>query len=153
MRRVSASMGRSRGVKRTCRLGSGVGVGLRKAMYVLAVLAMVTGSVRSAEEELDVDLMHAIEDANKSLASNIALKDAKASTSDARELNEMFVKVEAFFAAKGDAHDAVDLSKKSVDLTDAIVKSVGSNNFESATDAATALSRTCRACHTFYKKS
>jgi hypothetical protein len=33
------------------------------------------------------------------------------------------------------------------------VKSVAAKDFTTATDSATNLSRTCRACHTFYKKS
>jgi len=106
----------------------------------------------SAESELSTDLMQSIEDTNKSLASNVATKDAKAATADAKELTQMFAQVETFFVQKGDAKDAVDLAKKSKDLTIAIVDSVAQNNFEAATDSATTLARTCRTCHTFYKK-
>ncbi|MFZ5528501.1 MAG: hypothetical protein ACOZE7_17750 [Pseudomonadota bacterium] len=123
------------------------------AALALAVMAVATGTVRSAQAELDPDVMLAIEDLNKSLSSNIALKDAKASTADAKELETLFAKVEVFFVEKGEAPDAVDLSKKSRTLSNAIIKNVESGNFEGATDAATDLSRTCRACHTFYKKS
>lgn len=123
------------------------------AAVLLAVMAVATGTVRSAQAELDPDLMLAIEDLNKSLSSNIALKDAKASTSDAKELETLFAKVEVFFTEKGEAPDAVDLSKKSRELSGSIIKNVESGNFDAATDAATNLSRTCRACHTFYKKS
>ncbi len=121
----------------------------------LAGLTVATGPVRSAEAqaELGTDLMQAIEDSNKSLSSNISLKDAKASASDAREINQAFIQVEAYFAARPDAHDAVELAKKTRELTDQIVQSVGSGNFDAAADSATALSRTCRTCHTFYKKS
>ena len=97
--------------------------------------------------------MQAIEDTNKSLASNVALKDAKGSTSDAKELSKMFAKVEIFFVKKGGADNAVELSKKSKDLSLEIIKAVAEKNFDAAGDAATNLSRTCRTCHTFYKKS
>lgn len=123
------------------------------AALALAAMAVATSTVRSAQAELDPDVMLAIEDLNKSLSSNIALKDAKASTADAKELETLFAKVEVFFVEKGEAPDAVDLSKKSRTLSNAIIKNVESGNFEGATDAATDLSRTCRACHTFYKKS
>jgi hypothetical protein len=116
------------------------------------IFAVLTASVSSAEMELDTDLMHAIEDTNKSLSSNIALNDAKASTSDSKELNQMFEQVESFFVKKGGAENAVELAKKSKDLTIDIVKAVDAKNFDSASSAATALSRTCRTCHTFYKK-
>ncbi len=126
----------------------------RLAILLAAVSAVLAcANVRSAEAELGIDLMQAIDDANKSLASNIAQKDAKGSISDARDINQAFVQVEAFFAAKPDAHDAVELSKKTRELTDAIVRAVGESHFDAAADSATELSRTCRTCHTFYKKS
>jgi hypothetical protein len=125
---------------------------MRKLIMALAMLAVLVGAVRAADE-LDMDLMQTIEDTNKSLSSNIALKNVKGSTDDAKELEALFAKVESHFVAKGDAQDAVDLSRKSKDLAGAIVKAVGSQQFEAATDSATEISRACRSCHTFYKKS
>lgn len=119
----------------------------------LVLSLAVAAGMAYAADELDMDLMQTIEDTNKSLASNIAMQDAAKSTSDAKELHQLFVKVEAHFVAKGDAKDAVDLSRQSLDLTDAIVKSVGDKDFNKAQESATSLSRTCRTCHTFYKKS
>ena len=116
------------------------------------ILAMLAVSANSAEIELDSDLMQTIEDTNKSLSSNIALKNANASTSDAKELTELFTRVEGFFVQKGDGDNAVSLAKKSKELTVGIVQSVAANDFDAASNAATTLSRTCRTCHTFYKK-
>jgi hypothetical protein len=126
---------------------------MRTLHTLCSVLLLAAGTAWSADLEMDTDWMQAIEDANKSLSSNIALKNAKAATADAQELNAMFVKVEAFFAAKADAHDAVDLSRKSIELTGEISKSISASDYDAATNSATALSRTCRTCHTFYKKS
>ncbi|WP_085316585.1 hypothetical protein [Derxia lacustris] len=127
---------------------------MRKAIAAaVALLALVAGSALSAEDELDTDLMQSIEDSNKSLASNIAIKDGKGATTDAKDLAEMFAKVEGFYVKKGDAADAVDLSKKSRELTAQILQQVGAKNFDAATDSATTLSRTCKTCHNFYKKS
>ncbi|MES2673715.1 MAG: hypothetical protein V4660_05715 [Pseudomonadota bacterium] len=106
----------------------------------------------SEEIELEMDLMQTIEDTNKSLSSNIAMQRADASLSDAKDLSGMFDIVEAHFIKKGDAANAVDLSKKSKDLTLDIIKLVNEKNFDSATNLATDLSRTCKSCHTFYKK-
>ena len=105
-----------------------------------------------AETEISTDAMQTIEDTNKSLASNVAVRDGKAATADAKELTTMFRDVETFYVNKGDAQDAVDLAKKSKDLTLAIVDMVAQNNFEAATDSATNLSRACKSCHAFYKK-
>ncbi|MCV2361273.1 hypothetical protein LNV08_20095 [Paucibacter sp. TC2R-5] len=120
---------------------------------LLLCLSVACGPAGSAEGELDIDLMQTIEDLNKSLSSNIALRDVKASSSDARELQPLFAQVEAHFSAKGDALDAVELAKKSKELSAAIIKQVGASQFDAATDSATAISRACRSCHTFYKKS
>ncbi|RTL33572.1 MAG: hypothetical protein EKK47_01320 [Burkholderiales bacterium] len=125
----------------------------RLTVVLAAALVLVGGVVRAADGELDMDLMQTIEDTNKSLASNIATQNGAGSTADAKELQELFGKVEAHFVAKGGADDAVDLSRKSKDLAGAILKSVAEKNFDSASESATTLSRTCRTCHTFYKKS
>lgn len=126
---------------------------MRKALGVIGLLLAVVGGVQAANAELDFDLMQNIEDTNKSLSSNIALKDVKGSSADARELHRMFTDVEAHFVARGDAPDAVELSRKSLGLTQDIRQAVESGQFDAATEAATNLSRTCRSCHTFYKKS
>lgn len=128
--------------------------------WALALLCATTTFVplqlhaqAEADATVDMDLMQNIEDANKSLASNIALKDAKGSVSDAQELARMFVTVETYFAHKGDALDAVAISKKSRELATTIVDQIGRKDFDGATNNATALGRACRECHTFYKKS
>lgn len=124
---------------------------MRKVIVLFAVSMALSAGVRSAEE-LSVDLMQSIEDTNKSLSSNIALSNKQAATADAKELTQMFAQVETFFDHKGDAKNAVDLARQSKELSTEIVGFVAVDNFESATTAATTLSRTCRTCHTFYKK-
>lgn len=124
----------------------------RKISILLAAGFLLSAGVTANEGDLDTDLMQSIEDTNKSLSSNIALKDGHAAVADSKELNAMFVKVQAYFEQKGGANDAVDLARKSRDLTDNIVASVGHGDFDAATESATTLSRTCRTCHTFYKK-
>ena len=126
---------------------------MHKSIIFTGVLATLVGSAMSADVELDTDLMHTIEDTNKSLAANIAAKDAKSSTNDAKELEALFGKVEEYFVTKGDADDAVALSKKIKALSSDIVKSVSASDFDAATNFATTLSRTCKTCHNFYKKS
>jgi hypothetical protein len=126
---------------------------MRQIHTIATALLFAAGAAWAAETEMDTDWMRAIEDANKSLSSNIALKNAKGAQGDTKELDELFVKVVDFFEAKDDAHDAVDLSKKSLELTRDISRSVGAGDFDAATGAATNLSRNCRSCHTFYKKS
>jgi len=125
---------------------------MRKKLFVFGILILAMAAARSGDTGLDTDLMQAIEDSNKSLSSNIALKDGAAAISDSKELNGMFDKVQLFFTQKGGADDAVDLAKKSKALTEDIVKEVNNKDFDTASQSATTLSRTCRTCHTFYKK-
>jgi len=48
---------------------------MRKAIVVVGTLLALAGVARSDQAELGTDLMHSIEDSNKSLASNIAIKE------------------------------------------------------------------------------
>jgi hypothetical protein len=125
---------------------------MRRKLIVFGAMLSVSAGFALAAVELDTDLMQNIDDTNKSLASNIALKDGKAAIADAKSMNAMFDTVETYFVQKGDANNAVELSKKSRELTLAIVNAVTSNDYDAATNAATTLSRTCKTCHTFYKK-
>jgi len=126
---------------------------MRKTLIVMGLVTLLAGGVRAAGTELDTDLMQTIEDTNLSLTSNIALKNAKSSKAEAAELHRMFTQVESHFAAKGDAADAVDLSKKSKDWAGEIVQSVDSQQFDHAQELAGNISRACKTCHNFYKKS
>ncbi len=126
---------------------------LGRTLLACVLLALLASGVRSAEDGFGTELMQSIEDSNKSLASNIALKEAKAASADAQELASMFTKVQTYYTQKGDAPDAVELAQKSHDLTLKIQSSVTANDYASATGAATDLSRTCKTCHNFYKKS
>lgn len=108
------------------------------------------------ETEMDMDLMQTIEETNDSLSSNIALEDGEAAAIDAQLLTELFAVVEAHYkkeaTAGNDVAEAVKLSTKSVQLTVDILGQVNAGDFESAANAATDLSRTCKTCHNFYKE-
>ena len=125
---------------------------MRKIIILLGICATLVASISFADMGISTDLMQSIEDTNKSLASNISMNDIKAATADANEMTQMFGQVEMFFVQKGDAPDAVDLAKKSKELSMDITRLVAAKNFEAATNAATTVSRNCRTCHTFYKK-
>jgi len=125
---------------------------MRKLIVLLYVSMIFSTAVYAEEVEMEMDLMQNIEDVNKSLASNIALQRVDPSLEDANQLTSMFEVVEAHFIKKGDAENAVDLSKKSKQLSQDIAKLVTEKNFDTATNLATDLSRACKSCHTFYKK-
>jgi cytochrome c556 len=126
---------------------------MRKTIILCGILSALAGSAWSVDSEMDTDFMQSVDETNKSLASNIADKDAKASLAAIKELEAMFDRVEIFYRHKGDAEDAVELSRKSRDLTIEIEKLVLAKDFDTANAMATDLSRTCKSCHNFYKKS
>jgi cytochrome c556 len=123
----------------------------RTPALVLVLACTLLGTVR-ADEDLDEDLMQSIEDTTKSLSSNLSLHDGRASTADAQDLGEMFGKVQTYFEQRGNAADAVDLARKSRDLSAAIARSVSAADFDGALDTSTTLSRACKSCHRAYKK-
>jgi len=123
-----------------------------RSRFLLTLLVGAATLLAPAHAELGMDLMQNMEDVNKSLSSNLSLREAKGALADATELDGLFTQVESHFVARGDAANGVELSRKSRGLAQQIVKAVAAGNFEHATDAATELSRTCRTCHTFYKK-
>ena len=126
---------------------------MHKKIILCAAVALFSTSVFSSLTKIEDDFMQTVEDTNKNLANDIATRDARASVADAKELQAMFAQVEAFYDGKGDARDAVTLSRKSKDLSDEIIKLVVKNDFDAATEKATDLSRACKSCHNFYKKS
>lgn len=130
---------------------------MRNLMIAIALFGGLfgglVGTAGSAEPEIDMDFMQNVEDTNKSLASAISIHDGTSSLGDAKQLETMFSQIEAFYAAKGDADDAVGLSRKSRVLSAEIQKSVSAKDFDTATNKATDLSRACKTCHSFYKKS
>lgn len=125
---------------------------MKKTALTWVVFAALAGPAGSATPELGMEIMQSIEDLNKSLASRIALRDATGGTADAKELDTLFADVEAHFAARGDAENAVALSRKTRTLALQIVRFIEARDFGAAGDAATDLARTCKTCHTFYKK-
>lgn len=118
-------------------------------LALFAILITVTATVSA---EVDRDFMSEMEDLNKSLSSNIAVSDGKAAASDAQQMKTMFEEVEAFFIKKTNAEDGVKWAQESRDLSAAIAKAVAANDFDTASQTAVTLSKTCKACHKIYKK-
>ncbi len=126
---------------------------MRKLKSILYFgFAVMTGSVVAAEVSIDEDYMQVMEDRQKSLTSNIALKNGQAAVEDARELDQMFNDVGAYYAHKGNATDAVNWTRESKELAVAITKYVASNDFDTASVKAVTLAKTCKECHSVYKK-
>ncbi|MDR1349866.1 MAG: cytochrome c [Zoogloeaceae bacterium] len=127
------------------------------ALIVLSGLLPLTansiGSISTmVEGEIDMDFMQDVEDVSINLTDNIARHDTDPILSDAKELINAFAQIEAFYIAKGDTEDAVQLSRKSKELSQKIIQQIDSKDFDSAAASATELARACKSCHNFYRK-
>lgn len=121
------------------------------SLFLTALLLSV--GLASADTAIDDDFMRSVEDTHKSLTGNVGVGNAPGSIADAKELAGMFAQIEAYYVQKGDAPDAVSISKQSKELSNDIQKLAGNKDFETANLKATELSRACKSCHNFYKKS
>jgi hypothetical protein len=119
---------------------------------LLPALFVLVGAVHSAAGDIDTDLMQAIEDTNKDLASSLALEDAKSAQRDAAELQAMLGKVETFYVAKGNAADALDFVRGGQRCVQLIRQHVDSKDFTAAAETAVQLTATCKGCHDIYRK-
>lgn len=122
----------------------------KKIFHFIWIFALLSGSVLASQAAVDEDSMQLMDDRNKSLSSNIAIRDAASAKEDARALAEMFADVELYFAQKG-KEDAVDWSKQSKALSAEITRYVAADDFDHASQAAVTLSKTCKTCHQTYK--
>jgi hypothetical protein len=123
---------------------------MRKTMF--AAMLMLAAGVAWAAAGLDEFVMETIDDASKSLASNIAQQDADAASADAHTLDTLFIEVEKYFVERGDAPDGVDMARRSRALISAVSDAVAAKDFDAAANTASELSRHCKACHRAYKK-
>ncbi|MDR1888931.1 MAG: hypothetical protein LBQ81_06070 [Zoogloeaceae bacterium] len=127
------------------------------ALIGLCLLPLSANSIGSistmVEGEIDMDFMQDVEDTSINLTDNITQHNTDSILTDAKELAAAFAQIEEFYIAKGDAADAVELSRKSRELSQKIIQQVDSKDFDSAAASASELSRTCKACHNFYRDS
>ncbi|MFO7324218.1 MAG: hypothetical protein DIU62_000750 [Pseudomonadota bacterium] len=124
---------------------------MRRRWWHALLLVLAADMVVAAGPELDKEVMETIEVVNESLASNIGLRDVAAVHTDAKDLDELFAEVEAYFTARGDAKDAVDYTRRTRLLLGTVKESVDAGRFEDAANAASEVGRVCKACHRKYK--
>lgn len=123
----------------------------KPVLFLIAQLALL-GAVASEPVDIDADLMRGIDDTAKSLDSNVAQKDAKTATAEARELVEAFARIEAHYAEKPETADAVGFAHRTRTLADQALKAIEAKDFDTASELVSQLTRSCKSCHDVYKK-
>jgi hypothetical protein len=117
---------------------------------VLAVFA--AGQVAFGQSVLDVDeWMQRIDRRSQSVQRNLAAGNASAAGADAREIGELYGSLEAYFSRRGNADNAVKLSREGRELAAVVVSSAAAKDFATASKAAVSIARACRTCHLAYK--
>jgi hypothetical protein len=132
---------------------------MRKRIIVLVTLGIAvgwTGGLARATTNMDLtdfneDVMKDMDDAFKSLDSNIATKNAKAAVADAQVVRDGLKWAEDYFTRKGKVEDAVKLARQGQDLAAAVAKSAAASDFDTALTDYDSLVKTCRVCHDAYK--
>jgi hypothetical protein len=101
--------------------------------------------------DYDDDLMRDLDRTIKYFEPDITAGNAQGALDDADVLRDGFKYTEDYFTKKGNAEDAVQISKKGLQYLDIAVKDAEANQFDAAAAAARQVSATCRACHDVYK--
>jgi hypothetical protein len=118
----------------------------------LATLAVFAAGRVFAQSVLDFDeWMQRIDRRSQSVQRDLAAGDATAAVADAREIGELYGSMEAYFFSRGNAGNAVKLSREGRELAASVAKSAAAKDFATASKAAVSIARACRSCHSEYK--
>jgi hypothetical protein len=130
---------------------------IRKLIICVAIVAASFANSAYAEHrdvdlhDYDDDLMRDLDKTIKYFEPDITAGNAQGAIEDAGVLQDGFKYTENYFSKKGDADDAVKISREGEEFVASAIKSVSDNNFEAAAEAARGAAKTCRACHDVYK--
>jgi hypothetical protein len=124
---------------------------MRKLMMFLSIYLVTAISVFSQDADEFDAWMRTIDEKNQSVQNNVAAKDARAATADAKVLKDTFKQVEQFFTRRGNASDAVELSQRAQERAAEVVKSAGAKDFDAAATQSIRIAETCTACHRLYR--
>jgi len=123
---------------------------MMKRWWVIA--ALVASPWAGAASMLDFDVwMRAIDKRSVTVQKSITAQNYEGAKADARELERYYALMEAYFAALGQADDAVRQSAEGRALAAAIPAALDRQDYVAATQSAVTLARACNDCHDNYK--
>jgi hypothetical protein len=130
---------------------------IRKFALIAAFCAAALPFVAYAQHrnldlhDYDDDLMRDLDKSIKYFEPDITAGNAQNALDDAAVLQDGFKYTLDYFLKKGDADDAVQISREGQDFVAAAIRSVSTQDFETAAEAARGAAKACRACHDIYK--
>jgi hypothetical protein len=109
-------------------------------------------SLAVAEDAFDFDdWMQRIDDGSQNLQRQIAARNRAAASAQAREIEDLYARMEQFFEQRGDAADAVRYSREGRVFASRAQRELATNGFEAARHNALAIAHGCRNCHIAFK--
>jgi hypothetical protein len=139
----------------TSRLTSELRRAWRRRFGVAVVVAtgvLAAGQAAFGQSVLDFDdWMEKIDRRSQSVQRNLANKSADAASADAREIGDLYGSMETYFTRRGNADNAVKLSKEGKDLAATVIRAAAAKDFAAASQAAVTIAKACRTCHAEYK--
>lgn len=124
-----------------------------KVLRIVFALAMgALGGMLLAQSEADFSgWMTQVAATSKQAKANIAAKDAKAISADAKTFEGLFKQVETFFKGKNMA-DAAKLANDAHTSASAAAKAADAGNVDAASTSLTAVTGSCAGCHGAYRE-
>ena len=126
----------------------------RRARVLVATVALAAAALSTvqAASVFDLDVwMRTIDHRSVDVQKHLEGRDGDAAAADARELEQLYARMEEFFAHEDRADDATGLSRDGRQLAAAIHEAVARGDWPAASGAARDLSRACNDCHDRFK--
>ncbi|MDR3481420.1 MAG: hypothetical protein P4L91_11995 [Burkholderiaceae bacterium] len=123
-----------------------------EALRRLFLFALLLSDTSHSASVLDFDIwMRKIDTRIVDVQRKLDSRDDAEALAQAREIEDLYAKMEAYFVAKGESADAIKLSRESKELAGVIAKSVTTKNYQAGGNAAVTIARACTDCHDLYR--
>ena len=123
-----------------------------QALRRLFLFALLLSNTSHSASVLDFDIwMRKIDTRIVDVQRKLDARDDPDAIAQAREIEDLYAKMEAYFVAKGESADDIKLSRESKDLAAVIVNSVAAKNYQAGGNAAVTIARACTDCHDLYR--
>jgi len=125
---------------------------VKSALLAYGMVMALSGAIVATQSVDDFDAwMRTIEQKTQAVQQNISARNADAVAADAKSLDEAFRLVEDFWVRRGDAADAVTLSKQAREHAAELLKAAAEKDFDRASTQAIRVAETCTSCHRLYR--
>jgi len=125
---------------------------IRQAMLIVGLGASLLAPAVSASSILEFDIwMQKIDRHSQTILTHLKRQDAAAAVADAKALEQLYARMEAFYEARGEHDDPLLLSYDGRERAAAAARQVEQGDFNGAFESAVGIARDCRACHDRFK--